>query len=129
MKAVEEEQEVEVPNHLKDGNRDKEGFGHGKGYMYPHAYREHWVEQQYLPTVLQGKVFYQPSNQGYERGIRDQVARRREAQLAAMLAIDEHDAPGEVLTTSPENRAKDSWLKRTISNSGRNLGAATRQTV
>lgn len=122
LKAVEEEQEVDVPNHLKDGNRDKEGFGHGKGYLYPHAYREHWVEQQYLPSVLQGKMFYQPSDQGYERGIRDQVARRREAQLAAMLAINEQDVLGEVLTTSPQNRAKDSWLQRTISNSGRNLG-------
>lgn len=122
MKAVEEEQETDVPNHLKDGNRDKEGFGHGKGYLYPHAYREHWVEQQYLPTVLQGKMFYQPSDQGYERGIRDQVARRREAQLAAMLAINEEDRVGEVLTTSPQNKTKESWLQRTISNSGRNLG-------
>lgn len=121
LKAVEEEQEADVPNHLKDGNRDKEGFGHGKGYLYPHAYREHWVEQQYLPTMLQGKLFYQPSDQGYERSIRDQVARRREAQLAAMLEVGEQEAMGEVLITSPQNRAKDSWLQRTISNSGRNL--------
>ena len=105
LRAVEEEQEADVPNHLKDGNRDKEGFGHGKGYLYPHAYREHWIEQQYLPTVLQGKMFYQPSDQGYERGIRDQVARRREAQLAAMLAINENEPLGEVLTTSPQNKS------------------------
>jgi hypothetical protein len=59
--------EADVPNHLKDGNRDKEGFGHGEGYLYPHAYRDHWVAQQYLPDALQGKVFYQPSDQGYER--------------------------------------------------------------
>ncbi len=122
LKAVEEEQDGDVPNHLKDGNRDKEGFGHGKGYLYPHAYREHWVEQQYLPTVLQGKMFYQPSDQGYERKIRDQVARRREAQLAAMLAVNEQDVLGEVLTTSPQDRGKEAWLQRTISNSGRNLG-------
>src|SRR5690606_25060151 len=73
MRAVEEEQEADVPNHLKDGNRDKEGFGHGRGYLYPHAYQEHWVAQQYLPQALQGKMFYEPSTQGYEQAIAQQV--------------------------------------------------------
>lgn len=124
LEAVEKEQESDVPNHLKDGNRDKEGFGHGKGYLYPHAYRDHWVAQQYLPESLQGKVFYQPSDQGYERRIRDDVARRREAQLAAMLEIGDWRLEiGEVLTTSPVNKAKDAWLQRTISRAGRNLAA------
>ena len=77
-----------------------EGFGHGEGYLYPHAYRDHWVAQQYLPASLQGKVFYQPSDQGYEASIRQEVARRREAQLAAMLAVESTD--GEILTfTAP----------------------------
>ncbi|MGD9405841.1 MAG: AAA family ATPase, partial [Anaerolineae bacterium] len=78
LSFVEQEQEGDVPRHLKDGSRDKEGFGHGQGYLYPHAYRDHWVAQQYLPDNLQGRVFYEPSDQGYERGIRDQVSRRRE---------------------------------------------------
>ncbi|MEM7119029.1 MAG: AAA family ATPase, partial [Chloroflexota bacterium] len=95
--AVQEEQESEVPNHIKDKNRDAEGFGHGKGYLYPHAYRDHWVAQQYLPDGLQGKIFYQPNNQGYEREIQETVARRREAQLAAMLEVGEQrTAVGEV---------------------------------
>jgi putative ATPase len=64
--AVENENVAEVPTHLKDANRDKKGFGHGAGYLYPHAYRDHWVEQQYLPKSLQGQLFYQPSIQGYE---------------------------------------------------------------
>ncbi len=119
LAAVETEQEADVPNHLKDGNRDSEGFGHGKGYLYPHAYRDHWVAQQYLPQSLQGKLFYEPSDQGYERDIRTQVAQRREAQLAAMV---EQDVAGEVLTTSPTDRGRDAWLQRTIANSGRNLG-------
>src|SRR5690606_21409943 len=75
LAAVEREREAEVPNHLRDSNRDREGFGHGEGYLYPHAYRDHWVAQQYLPDALQGKVFYQPSDQGYERAIRERVAR------------------------------------------------------
>lgn len=121
LRTVEEEREAEVPAHLKDGSRDKESFGHGLGYLYPHAYRDHWVAQQYLPDALQGKVFYQPSDQGYERRIREQVARRREAQLAAMVegaAV----APPEVLTFSPTDRARDRWLQRAVSDAGRGLG-------
>ncbi|UCH25492.1 MAG: AAA family ATPase [Trueperaceae bacterium] len=122
LAAVEREREAEMPNHLKDGNRDSEGFGHGQGYLYPHAYRDHWVAQQYLPAALQGRVFYQPSDQGFERDLRDAVARRREAQLAAMLE-PELTAPLEVLTTSPRNAQKEQWLERTIGNVGERLGA------
>lgn len=124
LAAVQQEQETEVPNHLKDGNRDSEGFGHGKGYLYPHAYQDHWVAQQYLPESLQGKLFYEPSDQGYEQAIAEDVARRREAQLAAMVEPGDWRLEiGEVYTTGPENRARDAWLQRTISQSGANLGA------
>lgn len=123
LASVENEQDTDVPNPMKDGNRDKEGFGHGQGYLYPHAYRDHWVAQQYLPAALQGKLFYQPSNQGYEQQIQQEVARKREAQLAAMLESQAEWQPGslEVLTTSPTNRAKDMWLQRTVASSGKNL--------
>jgi putative ATPase len=120
MRAVEEEREADVPAHLRDANRDKEGFGHGKGYLYPHAFRDHWVAQQYLPGALQGKLFYQPSDQGYERAIGDEVARRREAQLAAMVETGSVQEP-EILTTSPRDRQRDAWLQRAVSNAGRNL--------
>mgnify|MGYP001002262345 CR=1 FL=1 len=122
LSSVEKEQEADVPNHLKDGNRDKEGFGHGEGYLYPHAYRDHWVAQQYLPDALQGKMFYEPSDQGYERQIRDEVARKREAQLAAMLESgDSRLEIGEIYTTSPKNKGKEAWLQRTISQAGQSL--------
>ena len=127
LEAVRQEREAEVPNHLRDGNRDAEGFGHGAGYAYPHAYRDHWVAQQYLPSALQGKVFYQPSDQGAERRVRDEVARRREAQLAAMLEADAR-APTEILTTGPADRARDRWLERTVSAAGARL-AAVRDTI
>ncbi len=124
LDTVAKEQETAVPNHLKDGSRDSAGFGHGKGYLYPHAYRDHWVAQQYLPDALQGKLFYQPSDQGYERQIGEDVARRREAQLAAMLEIEDWRLEiGETLTTGPVDRARDAWLQRAISQAGRNLAA------
>jgi putative ATPase len=122
LAQVEQEADSGVPNHLRDASRDKEGFGHGEGYLYPHAYRDHWVAQQYLPASLQGKIFYEPSDQGYEMAIRNEVARRREAQLAAMLALDEHSAPVEILTFSPDDPQRERWLQRTISGAGEQLG-------
>ncbi|TAH50234.1 MAG: AAA family ATPase, partial [Treponema sp.] len=79
-----EKEDTEVPNHLRDGNRDAEGFGHGQGYAYPHSYRDHWVAQQYLPDELVGRLFYIPSEQGYEGRIRPEVLNRRELQIAAI---------------------------------------------
>lgn len=114
LKAIEEEKDAEVPNHLKDGSRDKKGFGHGEGYLYPHAYHNHWVPQQYLPGTLQGKVFYHPSNQGYEKRIRGDVLKKREAQLEAVVPDDvmEH------LTFGPGDSQRDRWVQRTIGERG-----------
>jgi len=69
-KLIEAEGAQPVPIHLMDANRDAKGFGHGKGYKYPHNYPGHFSEQQYLPDVVQGKKFYQPSDEGYETRIK-----------------------------------------------------------
>ena len=112
LSDVEKENRAEVPNHLKDPSRDGNDLGHGKGYMYPHAYKDHFVAQQYLPSTLQGKMYYHPSDQGYEARIRDEVERKREAQLENISS-----SPFiENLTFSPENRAETRWLQRTSSN-------------
>ena len=120
LASVEAEKDSEVPNHLKDASRDADGFGHGANYLYPHAYRDHWVEQQYLPQGLAGRVFYEPSDQGHEALIRDQVQRRRELQLAAM--VEEQHIP-EILTHTPEDRTRDQWLKRIADDTGAQLAA------
>ncbi|ASC72371.1 AAA family ATPase [Halomicronema hongdechloris C2206] len=120
LATVEQAQPQAVPNPLRDANRDKQGFGHGQGYLYPHAYREHWVAQQYLPTGLQGQVFYQPSSQGYEATLQPQVCRRREAQLAAVMEGDTTHT--DILTNSPDDPVRDRWLQRTLSQTGSQLG-------
>lgn len=71
---VEKEQSGEVPPHLKDANRDGKGLGHGKGYQYPHAFREHYVPQQYLPNNLQGTYFYKAGGFGYEKKVAERLA-------------------------------------------------------
>ena len=116
LDAVRTEPDSDVPSHLRDANRDSEGFGHGAGYLYPHAYRDHWVAQQYLPGALQGKVFYEPTGQGYEARIGVTVTQRREAQMAAML--EGFGAPPEILTFASAESARDRWLQRTIAQSG-----------
>ncbi len=108
LDTVRNEPSGDVPDHLKDANRDKEGFGHGKNYLYPHAYRDHWVAQQYLPSALQGQFFYRPSNQGHEATIREEVVKKREAQLEAGF-----DAPSqEILTYSPREKTRERWFQR-----------------
>ena len=111
LSAVGKEAPGEVPTHLRDASRDAEGFGHGAGYAYPHAFRDHWVAQRYLPTALAGRVFYRPSAMGYEGGLALQVARRREEQLAAML---DDDGPAEGLTSAGSRVAdeRERWLAR-----------------
>ena len=128
LDAVRNEPDSDVPSHLRDANRDSEGFGHGAGYLYPHAYRDHWVAQQYLPVALQGKVFYEPTDQGYEAAIAAAVTRRREAQLAAML--EGSGAPPEILTydASGDGSARERWLQRTVAQSGE-AAAALRERI
>ena len=77
-----------VPIHLMDDSRDARGLGHGQGYDYPHNHDGHWTPQQYLPETVLGKVFYQPSDQGYESEVQERVRRWREAQAKALADLE-----------------------------------------
>ena len=81
---IEKEGTGAVPTHLMDANRDAKGFGHGKGYEYPHLFEGHFVPQQYLPSSVLGSHFYEPSHEGYEGQIADRVERWRKAQDQAL---------------------------------------------
>lgn len=47
-----------------------EKLGHGVGYKYAHDYPNHYVKQQYLPDGLTDRVFYKPTDIGYEAKIK-----------------------------------------------------------
>jgi putative ATPase len=102
LESVRSERIGEVPDPIRDKSRDGE-LGHGQGYLYPHAFRDHWVEQQYLPQGLRGRVFYEPGGLGHEAGLRAEVLRRREAQWAAL----DEAAPRAVNAS-----LKSDWLER-----------------
>ena len=82
MNTVEETGNLPIPSHLQDAHyKGAAKLGHGTGYKYAHVYKNHYVEQQYLPYELTGKEFYQPSGNGYEVKIKDHMARiKREAK-------------------------------------------------
>lgn len=69
--AVASKRTMPVPVHLQDKHyKGAEKLGHGMGYKYAHDYPKHYVNQQYLPDGMEGSVFYEPSDNGYEREIK-----------------------------------------------------------
>ena len=72
MDVVKETKTAPIPTHLQDTHYKSAGkLGHGVGYQYPHAYPNHYVNQQYLPDGLTGEKFYEPSDNGYEKTIQE----------------------------------------------------------
>lgn len=60
----------DVPMHLKDAHymgAAKLGVG---GYKYPHSYKDHYVDQEYLPKELKGKRYYEEQQNKYEESIK-----------------------------------------------------------
>lgn len=67
-----------VPNHLKDSHYPgAKELGHGIGYKYAHDFEGHYVKQQYLPDELVGTVYYEPTENGVEKRIKESLLRRR----------------------------------------------------
>ena len=60
-----------VPAYLKDNTfGDKETKAQSANYKYPHNYAGGYVKQQYLPDRLKDKVYYVPSDYGFERTVK-----------------------------------------------------------
>ena len=49
----------EIPMHIRNAPIEKmRELGYNEGYLYPHDYPGHWVEQQYLPDKMLGTKYY-----------------------------------------------------------------------
>ena len=72
MAAVRNTRTAPIPAHLQDAHyKSAQKLGHGIGYKYAHDYPNHYVKQQYLPDGLTDSTFYHPSENGYEKTIRE----------------------------------------------------------
>ncbi|TCT14370.1 putative ATPase [Natranaerovirga pectinivora] len=61
-----------IPPHLKDAHyKNAKELGHGISYQYAHSFPNHYVKQQYLPDELIGNTYYNFTNQGYEKNMKD----------------------------------------------------------
>ena len=81
-KAVKEEIEKsgsqQVPLHIRNAPTSlMKKLGYSRGYLYPHNYSDGWVEQEYLPKEIRNRIFYRPTNRGFEQEIRNREEGRR----------------------------------------------------
>jgi len=78
MKDVEEGRTLEVPTHLKDASyKGAERLGRGEGYQYAHDHPEHYVEQDYLPAESRQRIYYEPTDLGFEKTLKERLERLR----------------------------------------------------
>lgn len=76
MQDVRELSPEPVPLHLRNAPTSlmkKEGYA--KDYKYPHDFPDHFVNENYMPTEKKDKIYYQPTDQGYEKTIRERLKR------------------------------------------------------
>ncbi len=79
-----------VPLHLRNApTKLMSNLGYGKEYLYPHDFADAVVGQGYLPDQLDGRIYYSPSDRGYEARIREYLDRVRRMRTAGRAAAAE----------------------------------------
>jgi len=48
-------------------------MSYGKGYKYAHDYKDGYVPQSYLPSIMEGQRFYLPTQRGYEKIVKQRL--------------------------------------------------------
>lgn len=63
-----------VPLHIRNApTKLMSDLGYHEGYLYPHDYPGHYVQQQYLPDALTGATFWKPADNPAERRMTQNV--------------------------------------------------------
>ena len=119
VQKVKDSHKQNVPSHLKDANRDKEAFGDGMGYKYPHSFSKNWVPQQYLPDSLVNEIFWEPTECGWEGQRRSLLNERRSEQIASLGEV-EHQNPLTITSGKVDNDL-EKWLFRQALQEGERL--------
>lgn len=83
-----------VPLHLRNApTRLMKGLGYSKGYQYAHDLEDKVADMECLPDNLRGRIYYQPTNEGIEKRIRERLEeiKRRRSQAANSQSPDSPD--------------------------------------
>ncbi len=65
-----------IPGYLKDCHYSgAKALENGFHYQYPHDFPGHYVQQQYLPDELADKIYYEPTENGVEKRIKESLKR------------------------------------------------------
>jgi putative ATPase len=72
-----------APLHIRNApTRLMEELGYGKDYKYAHDFQDAYVPQEYLPEELKDQVYYEPTNRGYEKIIKDKLMKWRKLKAS-----------------------------------------------
>ncbi|MGR3220998.1 MAG: replication-associated recombination protein A [Candidatus Anammoxibacter sp.] len=73
LKDVKENGRLAVPFHIRNAPASlMEQAGYGKGYKYPHNYGG-YTKQVYLPEKLEGKEYYKPTDNGFDKVMKQRL--------------------------------------------------------
>ena len=71
MEFVKTNAQANVPLHLRSSKTaEMKNLGYGKNYQYPHDFDRGWVEQNYWPDSVKPQSFYEPTESGFEKNIK-----------------------------------------------------------
>lgn len=72
LSLVERTKNLKVPLALRSAQTElMKQLGYGKDYKYSHDYPKHWVRQDFLPADIKGEKFYEPTEMGFEKRIKE----------------------------------------------------------
>jgi putative ATPase len=75
LKDVREHPTLQIPLHLRNAPaKMMKELNYGKNYKYPHNYPDHFIAATYLPEEIKNRIYYQPSEQGREKILKDRLA-------------------------------------------------------
>lgn len=81
LDVVKSQKTYAIPSYLQDAHyKGAQQLGHGLGYMYAHDYPNNYAPQQYLPDELADTSFYNPTDNGYEKKVKEYFKKIKELE-------------------------------------------------
>ncbi len=92
LKDVQQTRNEPVPLHLRNAPTSlMRDLGYAQGYEYAHDLAEGRSDQEHLPPNLAGRIYYEPTNRGFEGTVRERLAWRDERAARHQQAAREQE--------------------------------------